>query len=120
MLKEKPPITTIKAKKYPSPGNNLLARSCALNSLTVSILQVFTCAPISSMKETNITNPKLAINCCVKTVVCVRKPGPILELAIKKAAPKPTPLKNGTLFFLEFNIGRLKLMKNISGKLYRM
>jgi hypothetical protein len=30
----------------------------------------------------------LAINCCVNTVVWVKNPGPIDELAIKKAAPK--------------------------------
>jgi hypothetical protein len=30
----------------------------------------------------------------VKTEVCVRKPGPMEELAIKKAAPKLTPPNN--------------------------
>jgi hypothetical protein len=38
--------------------------------------------------EIRITKPKLASNFCVKTVVCVRKPGPIAEVAIKKAAPE--------------------------------
>jgi len=38
-----------------------------------------------------ITNPKLVSNCCVKTVVCVRKPGPMDELAMRNAAPKPAP-----------------------------
>jgi hypothetical protein len=30
--------------------------------------------------------PKLASNCRVKTAVCVRKPGPMADVAIKKAA----------------------------------
>ena len=34
-----------------------------------------------------MTNPKLAANCAVNTVVWVKKPGPIDEVAIKKAAP---------------------------------
>src|ERR1035437_9745497 len=54
----------------------------------VRMRHVFNCAPISSNTETNITKPKLVINCCVNTVVCVRNPGPMEELAIKKAAPK--------------------------------
>jgi len=41
--------------------------------------------------EISITKPRLAINCWVNTVVCVRKPGPIDELAIKKAAPITAP-----------------------------
>ena len=34
-----------------------------------------------------MTNPKLAANCAVNTVVWVKKPGPTDEVAIKKAAP---------------------------------
>src|SRR5690606_18602835 len=45
-----------------------------------------------------ITKAKLAANCCVNTVVCVKKPGPIDEVAIKKAAPSNTLLL--TFFFL--------------------
>ena len=37
-----------------------------------------------------MTKPKLANNCFVKTVVCVKNPGPIAEVAIKKAAPVMT------------------------------
>jgi hypothetical protein len=37
-----------------------------------------------------MTKPKLAANCCVNTVVWVRKPGPIAEVAIKQAAPNNT------------------------------
>jgi hypothetical protein len=58
----------------------------------VSTLHVFNCAPISSNTETNITKPKLVISCCVNTVVCVKNPGPIEELAIKNAAPKTAEL----------------------------
>lgn len=38
--------------------------------------------------EIKITKPKLASSFSVNTVVCVRKPGPIADVAIKKAAPK--------------------------------
>ena len=92
MLNAKPPMTTSIIKKKPRPGNNLLARSCALNSLMVSMRHVFNCAPISSNTETNITKPKLVISCCVNTVVCVRNPGPMEELAIKNAAPSTAEL----------------------------
>ena len=34
-----------------------------------------------------MTNPKLVRSSCVKTEVCVRKPGPIAEVAMRKAAP---------------------------------
>jgi hypothetical protein len=37
--------------------------------------------------EIRITNPKLAANWLVKTAVWVKKPGPIADVAIKKAAP---------------------------------
>lgn len=35
-----------------------------------------------------MTKPKLAAKDCVNTVVCVKNPGPIADVAIKKAAPK--------------------------------
>ena len=38
-----------------------------------------------------ITNPKLANNSLVNRVVCVIKPGPMADVAIKKAAPKNAP-----------------------------
>src|SRR5688572_28525639 len=43
---------------------------------------------MSRMIERRITKPKLARSCLVKTVVCVRNPGPTAEVAIRKAAPK--------------------------------
>ena len=53
-------------------------------------------------------NPKLVANCCVNTDVCVKNPGPIEELAIKKAAPKLTPVKlvrvGVDLVFFNFNL----------------
>jgi hypothetical protein len=58
--------------------------------------------------EMTITKPKLVDNCCVNTEVCVRKPGPMEEFAIKKAAPKLTPVKDGRLgidlVFFNFNM----------------
>jgi hypothetical protein len=55
--------------------------------LTTKILQIFNCAPMSNSIDNKITKPKLASSCCVKTVVWVRNPGPIADVAIKKAAP---------------------------------
>jgi hypothetical protein len=43
---------------------------------------------MSSTIEIRITNPKLARSVLVNKAVCVRKPGPIAEVAIKNAAAK--------------------------------
>ena len=59
---------------------------------------------MSSKTETRITNPKLVSSCWVNTVVCVRKPGPIEEFAIKKAAPNPAPPKNLNLDGFNVNV----------------
>lgn len=40
-----------------------------------------------------ITKAKSALSLSVKTTVCVRKPGAIAEVAIKKAAPNKTEEK---------------------------
>ncbi len=58
---------------------------------------MLSCAPISSSTEIKITNPKLASNVLVKLAVCVKKPGPIAEVAIKNAAPTRGDCEN---FFL--------------------
>ena len=47
---------------------------------------------MSNSIEQRITNPKLVTNCCVKTVVWVMNPGPIAEVAIRKAAPNNADL----------------------------
>ena len=52
--------------------------------------QMFNCAPMSSRIESKITKPKLASSVCVKVAVWVRKPGPMAEVAIRKAAPNST------------------------------
>jgi hypothetical protein len=41
---------------------------------------------MSSRIEMRITNPKLASKDWVNTAVCVRNPGPMAEVAIRKAA----------------------------------
>ena len=41
---------------------------------------------MSRIMEIKITKPKLASKLLVKTAVWVRKPGPIAEVAIRKAA----------------------------------
>jgi hypothetical protein len=61
---------------------------------------MFTCAPISKRMVMKITKPKLAPSCCVKTVVWVRKPGPIADVAIRKAAPRITDLFLGSKSFV--------------------
>lgn len=48
-----------------------------------------------------MTKPKLAAKDCVNTVVCVKNPGPIADVAIKKAAPKSNvQLPAGAFVFL--------------------
>ena len=42
---------------------------------------------MSNKIEITITKPKLDSNCLVKTVVCVKNPGPMADVAIKNAAP---------------------------------
>src|SRR5206468_1134367 len=86
-----------------NPGNNLFARSFALNSETASMRQVFNWAQISIRIVIRITNPKLADNCSVNTVVWVRNPGPIAEVAIRKAAPSTAPLLFAATFLYCFN-----------------
>src|SRR5690606_8834364 len=61
--------------------------SWARLSETAMMRQMFSWAPMSKRMEARMTNPKLAANCAVNTVVWVKKPGPVDEVAIKKAAP---------------------------------
>lgn len=63
---------------------------------------------ISSKIEQRITNPKLVKSCDVKTVVCVMNPGPIAEVAIKKAAPtraEEIPLRSSDFNMILFKNG---------------
>lgn len=48
-------------------------------------------------------NPKLAFNSSVNLAVWVRKPGPIAEDAIRKAAPVTAPPKPVNTFLYRFN-----------------
>src|SRR4029079_15954668 len=86
----------------------------------VSILQVFNCAPISINTETSITKPKLVSRSCVNTVVCVRKPGPMDELAIKKAAPTPAPPNHLIFNGFDDNLVLFQRFINGFGKYYCM
>jgi len=87
ILNINPPNAMRKARKNPRPGKILLAISCPLFSLTLTIRQIFICVPMSNRIEIRITNPKLVSSCSVNKDVCVRKPGPIAEVAIRNAAP---------------------------------
>ncbi|EMI13904.1 hypothetical protein C883_3399 [Bacillus stratosphericus LAMA 585] len=80
-------MTIKQANTYPRPGRTILAMSCPLFSETAMIRHTFVCAKMSSKMEIKMTNPKLAASCCVNTVVCVKNPGPMADVAIKKAAP---------------------------------
>ena len=56
--------------------------------------------------DKRITKPKLVNSSCVKTVVCVIKPGPIADVAIRKAAPVYFPAvsflnEEGKLIFMK-------------------
>ena len=51
---------------------------------------MFSWAKMSRMTDSRITKPKLARSCLVKTVVCVKNPGPTADVAIRKAAPNMT------------------------------
>ncbi|MPN52428.1 hypothetical protein SDC9_200089 [bioreactor metagenome] len=42
------------------------------------------------IRERIIPNEKAAFKFCVKTADCVRNPGPIAEVAMRKAAPNKT------------------------------
>ena len=53
---------------------------------------------MSNKIEIRITKPKLVNNCSVNKDVCVRKPGPMAEVAIKNAAPSIAE------FFFKFSI----------------
>ena len=98
ILNANEPITISVVKKIPAPGKTLFARSGAYNFDTPMMRQIFNCAPISSNKEIRITKPKLASSWFVNFVVCVIKPGPIADVAIKNAAPKNAPEYFETLF----------------------
>jgi len=54
--------------------------------LTDNMAQIFNCAPRSSKIDMSITNPNEAPSSFVKKAVCVKKPGPIADVAIKNAA----------------------------------
>ena len=55
---------------------------------------------MSRRMEIRITKPKLARSVLVKLAVCVRNPGPMAEVAIRKAALVRTLNFDGTAFFL--------------------
>ena len=102
ILKASPPNTINPDSRYPKPGNNSFAKSCARFSVTANMRQIFICAPISSNIEMMITKPKLDNSFSVNTVVCVRKPGPIADVAIKNAAPMMAELF--TIFFTLYSL----------------
>ena len=90
ILKARPPITISSATKWPRPGRTLLATSCPRIRLIVITRQTFIWAPMSMMMEAKIAKAKLAPNFSVNTVVWVKNPGPMAEVAIIKAAPSRT------------------------------
>ena len=87
ILKTRPPNPIRQERKIPRPGKSLFATSCARRLLTVIIRQIFNCAPMSSNNEIRITKPNDVKSSSVNVEVCVRNPGPMAEVAIRKAAP---------------------------------
>ena len=90
MLKARPPATTRADTKYPRPGSRALAISCPGFLAAAMIRHTFSWVMAWIRMVPRITNPKLAPSFPVNTVVCVRKPGPMAEVAIRKAAPRRT------------------------------
>ena len=66
--------------------------SCPRRPVVQSTRQMFSWAMAERIRDARITKPKLAPNYPVKVEVCVRKPGPIADVAIRKAAPNSAPL----------------------------
>ena len=62
--------------------------------------------------EINTINPKSYKRFLVKTVVCVKKPGPIADVAIKIEADQIAE----PLFFIDINFQRKKLVSNVISK----
>src|SRR5690242_7209313 len=83
----------------------------------ISTRQVFNWAPMSNNTATRMTKPMLAKSWLVNTVVCVRKPGPMEELAIKKAAPIIAPVFDFSFFMLKGHHG---LPLQIQGHAHRL
>lgn len=88
ILKASPPMTMRIAMKCPRPGSTLLATSCPRMPLIVMTRHTFICAPISMTIDARMAKAKLAPNFSVNTAVCVKNPGPIADVAMRKTAPK--------------------------------
>ena len=95
-LNTKPPKITNTANKYPLPGIALFAISEARMLVTVMTRQILCCTTKSMTIEANIPNAKAAPIVAVKVAVCVIKPGPIADVAIKKIAA----INDERLFFI--------------------
>ena len=83
------------------PGYTLWEVASAVLMLGVAMtltLQMVSWAARSQSTDTRIAKPKLAPRSRVNTTVWVRKPGPMAEVAMRKAAPSSTrrrPLGGG-------------------------
>ena len=90
MLKARPPRTTRKVKNTPRPGSTVFAISCPRLPETPITDQILVCATASMMMTQRITKANEARYFAVNWEVWVKKPGPMAEVAIRKAAPSFT------------------------------
>ena len=100
ILKPRPPMTISAATTYPKPGRTILATSWPRFPEMPMTRHTLSCEPISKIIDVKMTKPKLASSCSVNTVVCVKNPGPIDDVAIRKAAPISTLKSNPFLVFI--------------------
>ena len=91
MLNASPPSAISAASAYPSPFSSRFATSCPRRPEQHSTRQMFSCAIADTTSEIRMTNPKLGPSEAVNVAVCVRKPGPTAEVAIRNAAPISAP-----------------------------
>jgi len=94
-LNTRPPAATRTATATPSPGTRSEASSWPRRRDTPSTRQTLTWTATSTAIEARIANAKSARRALVNTAVCVRKPGPMADVAMRNAAPTMAPASDG-------------------------
>ena len=88
MLNTMPPMATRTASTQPKPGITRLPSSWARIPDPPITRHTFNCTAMSRRIETTIANAKAAPSLPVNTAVCVRNPGPMALVAMRKMAPR--------------------------------
>ena len=81
-----PPSAASRATTYPRYGQSLPAISGARIPDATTVCQMWSCVTISMMITQRMTGVSLSWNSAEKVTVCVRKPGPTADVAIRNAA----------------------------------